>query len=143
MNRLEPVIIAKIVVTVFCWAGPLLLVPKDWLCAVGLPLEGVPLARLLGWAYLALCVGYVWGLREIRARRQAMGTIVMGIVSNTGAGALLTYYGVTGAWGGWHPAVRVSAWGSAAVALGIAFGLYWFGLAHLRKPTGESEEATR
>ena len=128
MTRLAQVIMVKIAVTVLFWAGPLILAPAPLLAAAGLPSEAVPLARLLGVAYVALCVGYGFGLREVRAGRRATSTVVGGGVSNAGAGAYLTYFGVTGAWVGWHPALQVGVWASAAVTLGIALGLYWSGL---------------
>jgi hypothetical protein len=56
VSRLEWVFTAKIVVTILFWAGPLLLLPAGLLATAGLPREAVPLARLLGCAYVALCV---------------------------------------------------------------------------------------
>lgn len=128
MSRLEWVFTAKIVVTVLFWAGPLLILPAGLLATAGLPREAVPLARLLGCAYVALCVGYAFGLRELWAGRRAASAVAVGIVSNAGGGAYLTYFGGTGAWTAWHPWASVAAWASAAVALAIALGLYWFGL---------------
>jgi hypothetical protein len=128
MTRLARVLTVKIAVTVLFWAGPLIVVPAPLLAAAGLPSEAVLLARLLGVAYVALCVGYGFGLREVRAGRCATSTVVVGVVSNAGAGAYLTYFGVTGAWVGWHSALQVALWASAAVALGIALELYWSGL---------------
>ncbi|HEX7242886.1 MAG TPA: hypothetical protein VF263_21545 [Longimicrobiaceae bacterium] len=128
MTPLARVFTVKLAVTVLFWAGPLLLAPKRLLAAAGLPWEAVPLARLLGCAYVALCVGYGFGLREVRAGRRATSAVAVGIASNAGAGAYLTYSGVTGAWAGWHPAFRVALWASTATALGIALGLYWFGM---------------
>lgn len=135
MTRLERVFTAKIVVTALFWAGPLLLFPAALLGAAGLPREGVPIARLLGCAFLALCVGYAFGLREVRAGRDATSAVVVGIVSNASAGAYLMYYGASGALTGWHQTVRILAWASAAVTLGIAFALYWYGLRGRAAPT--------
>ncbi|HEV2147507.1 MAG TPA: hypothetical protein VGR37_08910 [Longimicrobiaceae bacterium] len=118
----------KIAATVLFWAGPLLLVPEQLLAAAGLCGKAVPLVRLLGCAYTALCIGYGFGLREVYSGRRPMGAIAVGIVSNAGAGAYLTYFGVTDGWVGWPLVVTVAAWASAAATLGIAFGLYWFGL---------------
>jgi hypothetical protein len=128
VTRLERVFVVKIAVTAAAWAGPLLLTPARWLEAAGLPHEARPVARLLGWAYLALGVGYVLGLRELRAGGRATSAVAVGIVSNGGAAALLTWFGLTGAWAGWHPLVRIATWASAAVTLAIALGLYWFGV---------------
>lgn len=122
--------VAKLAVTAVFWAGPLIFAPAWLLEAAGLPRKALPLARLLGWAYVALGVGYGFGLREVRAGRPATSAVVVGIVSNGGAGAYLTYFGVTGAWAGWHPVVRWATWAFAAVTLGIAFGLYGYGLRH-------------
>jgi hypothetical protein len=128
MTPLARVIVAKIAVTVLFWAGPLVLAPEWLLEAAGLPPGAAPLARLLGWAYLALGVGYGFGLREVLAGRRATGAVVVGIVSNAGASAWLAYFGLTGAWAGWHPAFRIVAWSSAAVTLALALGLYGYGL---------------
>jgi hypothetical protein len=128
VSGLERVFAAKIAVTAFFWAAPLLFLPEAQLGAAGLPGEGVPLARLLGCAFVALCVGYGFGLREVRAGGRATSAVVVGIVSNASAGAYLVYFGASGALMGWHQAVRILAWASAAVTLGIAFALYWYGL---------------
>jgi hypothetical protein len=128
MTPLARVIVAKIAVTVLFWAGPLILAPEWLLRAAGVPPGAAPLARLLGWAYLALGVGYGFGLREVLAGRRATGAVVVGIVSNAGASAWLVYFGLAGAWEAWHPAARVVAWSSAAVTLAIALGLYGYGL---------------
>ncbi len=128
MTPLARVITAKIAVTVVFWAGPLVLAPKWLLADAGLPPEAAPFARLLGWAYLALGVGYGFGLREVRAGRRATDAVVVGIVSNGGASAWLAYFGLTGGFAGWHPALRLMAWSSAAVTLAIALGLYAYGL---------------
>lgn len=128
MSRLGVVFVAKIVITAFAWAGPLLLLPADVLCAAGLPREGVPFARLLGWAYVALGVAYGFGLRALREGRRATDAVVVGIVSNGGASAYLAYLGASGAWTGRHPTIPVAAWASAGLAFTIALALYWFGL---------------
>lgn len=139
MTPLARVFTVKIFVTAVFWAGPLIFAPAGLLEAARLPPEAFPLARLLGWAYVSLCVGYGFGLREVRAGRRASSAVVVGIVSNGGASAYLTYFGVTGALAGLHPWVRVMAWASATVALGIALGLYWYGL---RDDVGEGRRAT-
>jgi hypothetical protein len=122
------VFMAKLTVTILFWAGPLICAPAWLLAQAGLPGGAVPLARLLGWSYVALCVGYAFGLRAVRAGRPARNAVAVGLVSNAGAGAYLLYYGATGAWTTWHPAVRVGAWVSAPLTLGIALALYWYGL---------------
>jgi len=133
VTGLEWVIRAKIAVTVVAWAGPMLLLPRDLLARAGPP-AAYPLVRLLGWAYLTLVVGYAYGLREVRDGGRATGTVVMGVVSNGGVAALLTYLSVTGAWGEWHRIVQLGAFASALVAFAIAVGLWWFGLHDAGKP---------
>ena len=130
MTPLARVFTVKLAVTAVFWAGPLILAPASLFEAAGLPGEAVLLARLLGWAYVALGVGYGFGLREVRAGRRATSAVAVGVVSNGCAGACLAYFGATGALAGWDHWLQVMAWASSAVALGIALGLYWYGLRH-------------
>ncbi|SHI15236.1 hypothetical protein [Ferrimonas marina] len=129
MNALAGVFLFKILATVLAWSLPLLLLPASWLSAAGLPVaESTLPLRLLGWAYLALCLGYGFGLKAALEGRRAMAPIWVGIVSNGGAVILLLAYGLSGHWHGWHPLVQVIAWGSIAAALLITLGLYRFGV---------------
>lgn len=129
MNALAKVFTLKIVATVTVWCAPLILFPASLLEAMGLPRADITIfLRLLGWAYLALCVGYAFGLRSALHGRRAIGAIWMGIVSNGGAGALLLYFGLTGAWLSWGSFVQYLAWTSAMAALLIAAGLFAFGV---------------
>ena len=94
---------SKIAVTVLVWCVPLLLLPDRLLAAAGIPGDHLNLfVRLLGWAYLALCVGYGFGLAAARRGEFLPGPAWTGIVSNGGACALLLYFGLTGAWSGWR-----------------------------------------
>ena len=128
MTALEWVLVAKLGVTALLWAGPLLLVPRGMLAKGGVPAQAVPVARLLGWAYVALGAGYWFGLQELRAGGHPTSAIIVGIVSNGGASALLTYFGATGALANLAPFVRRVAWLSAVLTLAITLGLWWFGL---------------
>lgn len=138
MAPLARVFMAKIAATVLFWAGPLTFAPARLLATAGLPREAIPLARLLGCAFWALCLGYAFGLREVRAGRRATSTVAVGIVSNAGAGAYLMYFSVTGAWAAWHPLTQAVAWAFSLMTLSIAFGLYWYGL---RSDAGEAHPA--
>ena len=60
------------------------------------PQPGYMFVRLLGCAYLALCVGYALGLRASLNGVRAPGPIWAGIVSNGGACGILVYFGVKG-----------------------------------------------
>ncbi len=84
--------------------------------------------RLLGWAYLALCVGYWFGLKESLRGRRASGPIWVGIVSNGGAFLYLLYYGALGTWASWGIALQVIGWGSVLATLLITIGLVIFGV---------------
>ena len=83
---------------------------------------------LLGWAYLSLCVGYYYGLREALQGRRMMAAIWTGIVSNGGACVYLIYYGALGNWADWGRFAQVLMWASAVATLSIAAGLVIFGL---------------
>ena len=129
MSHLSKVLIFKIAGTVMIWCIPLLLFPAQLLEAAGFPAQpGYMFVRMLGWAYLALCVGYWFGLRASLAGRRLMAPIWVGIVSNGGACLYLLYYGSTGAWSDWGGAVQFVAWGSTAATALITLGLLVFGV---------------
>ena len=129
MNNLSRVFVFKIAATMVFWCTPLILAPAAWLEAVGFPKhENLMFVRMLGWAYLALCVGYSFGLRASLQRKRAMGPIWVGIVSNGGACLYLCYYGASGAWGSWGGLIQVVGWASAVATFLITLGLYVYGL---------------
>lgn len=128
MKPLASVYLFKIVATLLCWAVPLLVFPHSLLQALGMPEQGSTLfLRLLGWAYLALCTGYGFGL--LAAMRGVVLTppVVVGIVSNGGACLILLIYGVTGSFASWHAWVQWLAWISVLATALITAGLYRFG----------------
>jgi hypothetical protein len=84
--------------------------------------------RMLGWAYLALCVGYAFGLKASLQGHRAAGPIWVGIVSNGGACAYLAYFGMTGAWSTWGGFVQFVLWSSVGATAAITSGLYFFGV---------------
>ena len=116
MSNLSKVLVFKIAGTVFIWCIPLLLLPASMLEAMGFPpQDSYMFVRMLGWAYLALCVGYGFGLQASLAGRRLMGPIWVGIVSNGGACLYLLYYGVGGAWAEWGPAHPQLRWRISSV----------------------------
>ncbi len=134
MNMLSRVFIFKIVATIVVWCVPLILMPASWLEALGFPRqETYMFVRMLGWAYLALCVGYWFGLQAALQGRRAMGPIWVGIVSNGGACLYLLYYGVAGSWTSWGMPVQVIGWGSVVATALITIGLFVYGV------TGDGE----
>lgn len=129
MNRLSQVFVFKIAVTVVFWCIPLLVLPADWLQALGFPpLSSYLFLRLVGWAYLALCVGYAFGLAASLRGQHAPGPIWVGIVSNGGACAWLLYFGLSGEWATWGGFASILMWASVATTAGITLGLYLFGV---------------
>lgn len=129
MNDLSRVFVFKILATVVFWCFPLILLPPVALETLGFPKqESYIFVRLLGWAYLSLCVGYYHGLLASLDNRRSIGPIHVGIVSNGGASALLLWYGFHDAWSSWGAFARLVMWSSAAVTALITVGLYIHGV---------------
>ncbi|MEN1727534.1 MAG: hypothetical protein AAGJ52_03750 [Pseudomonadota bacterium] len=129
MNALAIVLIIKIIGTVLMWCLPLLLFPSVLLEALGFPEQDSYLfVRLLGWAYLALCVGYGFALKAALNGRRLMGPIWVGVVSNGGAFVYLLYYGLQGTWSNWGMAIQAIAWTSVVATALITSGLILFGV---------------
>lgn len=86
----------KIIVTIFLWAFPLIIIPSRWFCKflfidVG---QNAFFIRLLGVAYLALIIGYLAGMSELKKGIFPKKIIYMGIVSNAGASITITIFGL-------------------------------------------------
>ena len=129
MNSLSKVFAFKIGATVLAWCVPLIFMPASWLEALSFPGQDTYMfVRMLGWAYLALCVGYAFGLKEALRGRRAMGSIWVGIVSNGGACLYLLYYGALGTWTAWGVALQVVGWASVVATFLITAGLVFFGV---------------
>lgn len=128
MKNLSRALILKIGITVFFWFIPLLFFPVSWLKSIGLPDLGPPIfIRLLGMAYGALLVGYVFGLIEGLNGRYPRQAVWAGIVSNGGAFLLLSmgaYRHVWATWEGWAPTFM---WGSLGATGLISAALIAFG----------------
>ena len=99
MNALSIVFILKIGLTLLLWCVPLLLLPNSWLQKLGFPVMMPEVyLKLLGWAYLALVIGYCFGLCDTWNGVYPLPIIWVGIVSNGGASLLLLIYGSQGTW---------------------------------------------
>lgn len=121
---LSRVYVTKIVITILLWSIPLLVFPPRLMTTLGFPeLEAMLFLRLLGWAYLALCVGYYFGWRNARNGVFDPAAFTMGIVSNGGAFIFLTYYAITAAWSDWGFLAQLFMWISLAATLAITSGL--------------------
>jgi len=129
MSHLSKVLVFKILGTIAIWCIPLLLFPAAALETLGFPeQDSYMFVRMLGWAYLALCVGYGFGLQASLAGYRLMGPIWVGIVSNGGACLYLLYYGLGGTWSDWGPSIQFIAWGSTLATALITLGLVFFGV---------------
>lgn len=129
MTILSRVFVVKIIVTVFVWCIPLLLFPCSLLEAMGFPdQQSYIFIRLLGLAYLSLCIGYCFGLLASFNGKRLMSSIWVGVVSNGGACLYLLYYGVIGTWTDWGFVFQAVAWGSALLTALITIGLYICGV---------------
>lgn len=129
MSNLSKVFIFKIAATVIFWCAPLLLLPSGALEELGFPKQpSYMFVRLLGWAYLALCVSYYFGLHSSLSGKPPTGAIWVGIVSNGGAFLYLLYYGVSGTWVHWGGPVQLVTWSSTAATALITLSLYVFGV---------------
>jgi len=129
MNPLSIVFIFKILATILVWCVPLILFPPSWLDAIGFPAQVSDMfVRMLGWAYLALCVGYGFGLQASLKGRRHLSSIWVGIVSNGGACGYLLFYGLSGHWSIWPINIQIIAWGSMLATALITLGLFFFGV---------------
>ena len=129
MSSLSKVLVFKIGATVLFWCLPLLVLPAGTLAQAGLPVEANAMfLRLLGWAYLVLCVGYGFSLQASLQGKRLLPPIWVGLVSNGGACIYLMYFGLTGTWGNWPWFVQAVVWGSVVATALITLGLYMFGI---------------
>ena len=129
MNHLSKVYIFKISATVLFWSIPLLILPPHIFVDLGVltSADDSMFLRLLGWAYLALCVNYAFGLQESLKENVVAGPIIVGLVSNGGACLWLLYFGASGAWTKYAFFVQFVGWSSVAATFFITLGLYLFG----------------
>jgi hypothetical protein len=120
MKPLARVLKLKIVITALLWCIPLLALPQSCFVALGLPAsEPMVFVRLLGAAYLALLVGYSFGLVQIRKGQEPTGVVWTGVASNGLASAILFFYGIAGAWSTWSLLGQVYLLASALATLCI------------------------
>lgn len=130
-NTLKPlvgVLVFKIAFTVLFWCIPLLVAREDWFPVLGIPKPApIVFVRLLGAAYLALLVGYSFGLAQARRGSRPVGVVWAGAVSNGLASASLFWHGLAGSWSTWGRLGAAVMWVSAVVTLGITIGLLVYG----------------
>ena len=129
MNNLAKVYVFKISATVLVWSLPLILLSASAIESAGFPEQpSYMFVRMLGWAYLALCVGYAFGLAGALKGERMPGPIWVGIISNAGAFCYLLYYGTVGTWNDWGLIIQIIGWGSVTATFAIIAGLVVFGV---------------
>jgi hypothetical protein len=129
MSGLSWVYICKIFITLVFWSLPLLFLPEKLIAKWGfIQKPNYIFVRLLGWAYLALCVGYGFGLNDALQGKRNLGVIWTGIVSNGGASFILGYFGIYGNWLGKNPIPHTFCWVFAFVTAAITILLVSFGV---------------
>ncbi len=139
MKSLSVVLIFKIVFTVVLWCLPLLFFPESLLIKLGLPEPSSMLfLRLLGMAYVALVVGYCFGLRKTLKGERPTDVVWVGIVSNGGACLLLLSYGLLGAWQTWGFPATILMWVSGVITGAITLGLLITGVLPAKRDSQSS-----
>jgi hypothetical protein len=129
VSNLAKVYVFKIIATLVVWCLPLIFFSESLLESAGLPSQpSVLFLRLLGWAYLSLCVGYGFGLWEELQGVRVVGPVWVGIISNGGACTTLAYFASRGSWNQWGWLVQTIGYGSIAATAVITVGLFWFGI---------------
>ena len=129
MSPLSQVLIFKIVFTIGAWCIPLLLFPTSRFKSLGFKVpEPILYFRLLGIAYTALVVGYVFGLQTSLGGGYPSNIVWVCIVSNGGAFLYLVLNAVSGTWASWENPARVLMWGSLVLTGLITAGLIIFGV---------------
>jgi hypothetical protein len=129
LDKLSLVFIFKIAATVLFWCTPLIVIPGETLAALGFPAQqSYMFVKMLGWAYLALCVGYWFGLKAALEGKRLMGPIYVGIVSNGGAFLYLVYYAIAGSWSEWGGFIQFMGWSSIVATALITVGLIRYGV---------------
>jgi len=127
----------KTLLTLVLWAGPALFLPAPWFPLLGIPqppLAQLVFVRLLGAAYVALCVGYAMAWR---APSRHPAVVLVGIVSNALAALAILSVGSAGGFDGWSPLGAAYIWGSCLAAAAIAIALSITGRPLLRKIAAE------
>ena len=127
INLLAIVFVVKILFTFFIWCIPLLFLPGKLLASLGIPEPiNIVFVRLLGIAYAALMVGYIFGLIATLKGDYPIEAIWVGIVSNGGAFFLLLRFFKT--WRSWGLCIQRIMWFSILATGGVTFGLVSAGL---------------
>ena len=130
---LQRVLGIKVVTTLTLWVAPALFLPPSWFPTFGIPAppaSHLVFVRLLGAAYLALVVGYLFAWQSPARHPSA---VLVGVVSNGAAALVILSVGAAGGFATWGALGQVYIWGSAVLTAGLATGLLLTGRPLLRK----------
>ena len=92
MKSLKYLYLVKIIGTLIFWALPLLIFGNEFFKSIGININTMLPLRLLGWAYIALCVGYWIGYKNVKIGQYNLAPIWAGIFSNGGATLIILFY---------------------------------------------------
>ena len=126
MKHLSQLLMAKLGITALVWCAPaLFLTPEILHTKLGFPPLGTAgvFLQLLGMAYAALIVVYVFGLIELRRGAYPHCTVWTGLVSNGGAFLVLALAAWRGDWRSWTGVAPLYMWGSLLATGLISVGL--------------------
>lgn len=143
MKGLKRLLIRKIVITAVFLCAPLLLFPQSFFIDFGITNESMLFLRLLGFAYLALLVGYYGGMRTIDDGENPVSVIYMGLVSNGFAGFTFLIFGLMERWAHLSLWLQIYLWVITIGAFYMTFQLLRVAMRHgLLKPRKERHELT-
>ena len=116
MTRLTLLFLVKLFVTLIAVVVPFLLLPAERVAEMtGAAVPSPSLYRLYGVAVLALLVGYASGIPVAQRGELPRGILLMGFVSNAGAGAILFAFGAEGT-----SLVLAYMFGTIALLIGVS-----------------------
>lgn len=119
MSALAVLLVFKIGVTLIAVAGPFLFASQAFIDRIfGVEAGPGPVYRLYGMAMLALVVAYTGGLIQVLDGNLPVGILIMGIVSNLGAAAVLFITGFV------RKTPMLTAF-FASVGVGLVAALFW------------------
>ena len=129
MHGLARVYLFAILVTAGAWCVPLFVATNVIAEALASPSEATRLLlRLLGSAWAALCIAYVFAVGAAFRGERRPGTLWAAVAANGGTCFFLAGTIVTGAWEPWPANVRWLLLAAAVLSAGITGALAWYGL---------------
>ena len=118
-----------IVVTLVCWAVPLLFFPGPILRKLRVPLaEPLIVLRLLGAVNLALCLIYLLGSLRLSQGHNATDVVMVGLLHSAMAAAIIWRYALHGHYRRWPAAARGYIFTSGSILTTLALALLVAGL---------------